>query len=47
MKCEKCGSGKHFVKECIEASKMVEVKKPADVNIFFSILNNVFGFPKI
>jgi len=47
MKCENCGSGKHCIKDCRETNKMAEVKKPVETNVFLSILNNVFGFPKI
>lgn len=41
VKCEKCGSGKHCVKDCMDA------KKPVETNVFVSIFNHAFGFHKI
>lgn len=47
MKCENCGSNKHNIKDCIELQKPIEDKKPAEINVFTTILNHLFGFSKI
>jgi tRNA U34 2-thiouridine synthase MnmA/TrmU len=47
IKCDNCGSTKHRVKYCLELKKPSELKKPAETNVFTSILNHLFGFSKI
>jgi len=47
IKCDNCGSTKHRVKDCVEVKKPSELKKPAETNVFTSILNHLFGFSKI